>query len=185
MFDLDRFIEECKAAVTEDPTHKSVHEIVSRAVADPEEVLRVLGEPKRAGVQTVYHAPDLTILNLAWGPQQTIMPHNHEMWAVIGMYGGREDNVFWRRLPDDAENRVEAAGAKSLSTGDCAPLGRDIIHSVLNPTMKLSAALHVYGGDFFNAHRKEWCPEHLTERDMDVQASVWAFEEANARLGTH
>ena len=27
------------------------------------------------------------------------MPHNHEMWAVIGVYTGREDNIFWRRIP--------------------------------------------------------------------------------------
>ena len=26
----------------------------------------------------------------------TIMPHNHQMWAVIGVYTGREDNIFWR-----------------------------------------------------------------------------------------
>jgi len=26
----------------------------------------------------------------------TIMPHNHRMWAVIGIYTGREDNIFWR-----------------------------------------------------------------------------------------
>ena len=31
------------------------------------------------------------------------MPHNHQMWAVIGIYigiyTGREDNIFWRRVP--------------------------------------------------------------------------------------
>ena len=183
MFDLDRFIEECKEAVKSDPTHKTVNEIVSRAVSEPSKVLRALGEPERAGVQKLYHSQDLTILNLCWGPHQNIMPHNHEMWAVIGMYGGREDNMFWRRLPDCADGRVEAAGARSLSTGDCAPLGKDIIHSVLNPTLKLSGALHVYGGDFFETHRSEWDPEALTERQMDVQASVRGFEEANKRLG--
>ena len=183
MFDVDQFIADCREAVTKDPTHKSVYEIVSEAVADHASVVAALGEPTRAGVQTLYHAPDLTILNLAWGPHQNIMPHNHDMWAVIGMYGGREDNLFWRRLQDHADGKIEAAGAKSLSTGDCAPLGKDIIHSVLNPTLKLSGALHVYGGDFFNAHRSEWCPEELTEREMDVQASVRGFEAANERLG--
>ena len=24
-------------------------------------------------------------------------PHEHRMWAVIGMYGGQEDNAFYRR----------------------------------------------------------------------------------------
>jgi predicted metal-dependent enzyme (double-stranded beta helix superfamily) len=45
------------------------------------------------------------------------------MWAVIGVYTGREDNIFWRRLPDAKDGRVEAAGARALSVGDAAPLG--------------------------------------------------------------
>ena len=28
-----------------------------------------------------------------------IYPHEHRMWAVIGLYGGREDNTFYRRSP--------------------------------------------------------------------------------------
>ena len=45
------------------------------------------------------------------------------MWAVIGIYTGREDNIFWRRLPDGG-GKVEAAGAKALRVGDCDPLGK-------------------------------------------------------------
>jgi predicted metal-dependent enzyme (double-stranded beta helix superfamily) len=32
----------------------------------------------------------------------TIMPHDHRMWAVIGVYTGREDNIFWRRVAGEA-----------------------------------------------------------------------------------
>jgi predicted metal-dependent enzyme (double-stranded beta helix superfamily) len=42
------------------------------------------------------------------------MPHNHQMWAVIGVYTGREDNIFWRRIPGGG-GRLEAAGARALS----------------------------------------------------------------------
>ena len=101
----------------------------------------------------------------------TILPHNHRMWAVIGLYTGREDNVFWRRLPQDAASRVEAAGAKALCEKDAEPLGRDIIHSVTNPIPRLTGAIHVYGGDFFGTARSEWEPETLpsvptTEKNM-------------------
>ena len=41
--------------------------------------------------------------------------HNHNMWAVIGIYTGREDNIFWRKLKDG--KHIEAAGAKSLMAG--------------------------------------------------------------------
>jgi len=58
----------------------------------------------------------------------TIMPHDHRMWAVIGVYTGREDNIFWRRLPAGEGAGIEAAGARALSVKDAVPLGRDIIH---------------------------------------------------------
>ncbi len=181
MFDLDSFIAECRTALREDASHKAVREVVARAVSDPSAVLAALGDPRRGEIQKLHNAEDLTVINVIWAPGMTIMPHNHEMWAVIGVYTGREDNIFWRRLPEDAQGRLEAAGAKSLATGDTAPLGRDIIHSVTNPLPRLTAALHVYGGDFFAQPRSEWDPETLTERPYDVTKNMRLFEEANAR----
>ena len=99
MFDLDHFIADCRAAVSLDPTLKSARETVARAVSEPEAVIAGLGAPARAEVQKLYNSPELTILNVIWGAGMTIMPHNHLMWAVIGVYGGREDNIFWRRMP--------------------------------------------------------------------------------------
>jgi predicted metal-dependent enzyme (double-stranded beta helix superfamily) len=180
MLDLDRFADDCRAALAEDRGgHRAVREVVARTVSDPNAVLATLGEPKRAGVHKLYHSPDLTILNLVWGPKMTLMPHDHRMWAVIGIYTGREDNIFWRRLEG---GKVEAAGAKALGVGDCTVLGRDIIHSVTNPIPRLTGALHVYGGDFFAMERSEWDPESLAERRYDVEKNMRLFEEANAAL---
>jgi predicted metal-dependent enzyme (double-stranded beta helix superfamily) len=178
MFDLEQFTADCRTALKQDASHRSVREVVARAVTDPAGVLKVLGEPKRPGIQTLYHAPDLTILNVIWGPMMTVMPHNHEMWAVIGIYTGREDNVFWRRLPDE-QGRIEAAGARSLCVGDVEPLGHNIIHSVTNPIPRLTGAIHIYGGDFFGVHRSEWDAETLLEGPMDGKRAARRFEEAN------
>src|SRR5262249_20901746 len=46
MFDLERFTADCKAALKADPSHKSVREVITRAVSDPASVLKGLGEPK-------------------------------------------------------------------------------------------------------------------------------------------
>ena len=78
-----------------------------------------LGEPEHAGITPLYRSDELTILNFAWAPCMSLMPHNHQMYAVIGIYSGREDNVFWRRT----DVGIEAAGAKSLGCGDVATLG--------------------------------------------------------------
>lgn len=181
MLDLDRLIDDCRAALPEGQA--ALRDIVARAVSDPGAVLKAVGEPRRAGLNTLYRSADLTVLNLVWGPGMFLSPHDHRMWAVIGLYTGREDNVFWRRIHEPGRpTRVEAAGAKALSAGDCVPLGRDIVHSVLNPLNRLSGALHVYGGDFFAPGRHEWDPETLLERDYDAEATRARFEESNLRL---
>jgi predicted metal-dependent enzyme (double-stranded beta helix superfamily) len=183
MFDLDRFIADCRTALAQDSSHKAVREVLARAVSDPGAVTKGLGEPQRAELKKLHHAPDLTILNVVWGPYMTIMPHNHNMWAVIGVYSGREDNIFWRRLAD-ARNRVEAAGAKALCAKDAAPLGPDIIHSVTNPIPRLTGAIHVYGGDFFAMARSEWDPESLCEGRYNPEKTIRLFEESNRTLAS-
>jgi predicted metal-dependent enzyme (double-stranded beta helix superfamily) len=182
MFDLDRFIADCHDVVADDPSHKAAREVVARAVAEPGAVLAGFGEPQRAGVEPLYRSATLTILNVVWGPRMTILPHNHLMWAVIGVYTGREDNIFWRRLPAAERGRIEAAGAKSLGARDAEPLGRDIIHTVTNPLDRLTGAIHVYGGDFYAVTRSEWDPETLTERRYDIERNVRLFEGANRAL---
>ncbi|HXO02562.1 MAG TPA: hypothetical protein VN900_10930 [Stellaceae bacterium] len=182
MFDLDRFIADCREAVAKDPSHKLVHEIVEHAVAEPAGVLKALGEPGLGHVDALYRGEDVTILNVIWPPLFTVMPHEHRMWAVIGVYTGAEDNMYWRRIGEPGNSKVEAAGARSLRVGDAEPLGRDIVHSVTNPVGKFSGAIHVYGGDFFAVERSEWDPETLVERPYDIEKNMRAFREANARL---
>ncbi|MCO6417557.1 hypothetical protein JYK14_15510 [Siccirubricoccus sp. KC 17139] len=174
MFDLQRFIEECRAALAEGG-QRAVRELTARAMREPGAVLSGLGEPKVGGLVPLHRSPELTILNVIWAPRMTVMPHNHGMWAVIGVYTGGEDNIFWRRLPEGRAGRVEAAGAKSLRAGDCTALGQDIIHSVTNPLGRLTGAIHVYGGDFFAAERSEWEPETLEERPYDVEKAKRMF----------
>jgi|SRR5581483_1965536 len=182
MFEVEQLVADCRAALKEDASHKAVLEVVKRAVSDPAAVLKALGEPQRSEMQTLYRAPDLTILNVIWAPCMNLLPHNHKMWAVIGIYTGREDNIFWRRKPRAKGGKLEAAGARALSEKDAVPLGRDIIHSVANPIPRLTGALHIYGGDFFAAPRSEWDPETLLEQPMDGEKMARRFEEANARI---
>ena len=181
MFDLDRFTADCRAARAADRSSKTVCEVVKRAVSDPTGLLKSLGAPDRAGIREIYRSSDLSILSVVWAPRMMIMPHNHHMWAVIGVYCGREDNIFWRRIAEAGEGQLEAAGARSLAVKDVQPFGDDIIHSVTNPIPRLTGAIHVYGGDFFAAERSEWDPETLTEQRYDVARAMKLFEDANAR----
>jgi predicted metal-dependent enzyme (double-stranded beta helix superfamily) len=183
MLDLSQFVADCREALVADTSHKHVREVVARAVSDPATVLAALGEPQRAGLHTLYRSDDLTVPNVVWAPMMTVMPHNHQMWAVIGIYTGREDNIFWRRIPGTSGRwRRRRQGAVGR---EAEPLGHDVIHSVTNPIPRLTGALHVYGGDFFQSDRRsEWNPETLMERPFDTDRAVRSFEEANKLFAT-
>ncbi|HEY5634686.1 MAG TPA: hypothetical protein VIT02_13080 [Burkholderiaceae bacterium] len=181
MFDVQRFVDQCQGALKETDPSGAIREILERTVSQPADVLAGLGEPDKASVQKIHVADDLTILNVIWGPHMTIMPHDHKMAAIIGVYTGAEDNIFWRRTGDQS-GLVRAAGARSLRAKDVEALGPGAIHSVTNPIPRLTGAIHVYLGPFFTAHRSEWDPETLIEATYDIEKNMRLFEEANARL---
>ena len=56
MFEKEPFINDCLAAFKESDTHSAIRELVTAAVMMPSEIIRSLGEPKRAGVETLYKA---------------------------------------------------------------------------------------------------------------------------------
>jgi len=98
------------------------------------------------------------------------------MWAVIGIYGGTEDNKMYRRGPE----WIVDAGGRELHQSEVLALGAEAIHSVANPERRFTGAIHVYGGDFFGVPRSEWDPETLLEQPSDGDRTMRRFEEANA-----
>jgi predicted metal-dependent enzyme (double-stranded beta helix superfamily) len=114
MFESAQFIAECRTALQQDASYKLVREVVAHAVSDPAAVLKGLGEPKRAEIRTLCRSDDLTILNVVWGPHMTVLPHNHQMWAVIGIYTGRENNIFWRIVCYSLPLRLSPAFSLSI-----------------------------------------------------------------------
>jgi predicted metal-dependent enzyme (double-stranded beta helix superfamily) len=178
MFDLENFIANCRGALKESSPQSAIKEIVERAVSRTGEVVHALGTPESAGIGTLYRSPELTILNIIWAPCMSLYPHDHRMWAVIGLYGGREDNVFYRRTAFG----LAQAGGKQLENADTILLGKTVIHAVTNPLRQFTGAIHVYGGDFFAAPRSEWDPVTLEERPYDVENAKRVFAEANKRF---
>ena len=112
-----------------------------------------------------------TVLKIVWAPGMSIDPHDHRMWAVIGIYGGVEDSQYFRRRPPG----LERVAAKTLARGEVATLGHDVIHAVKNPRSTPTAAIHVYGGDFFATPRSEWDPETQEERPSSGERSRELF----------
>lgn len=176
--DVERFVADCVAANTGHDAQAAVLEVLARAVRDPAPMLAALGEPKEAGITVLHRSSSLTIFSATWTPQMNLMPHNHLMWANIGIYTGREDNILWRESAD----RIEAFGARALFAGDAAPLPVDVIHSVTNPLLRFTGGIHIYGGDFFDTTRSQWNPETLARESSDGARIRQMFELENQRM---
>lgn len=179
MFEIDRFIEECRAALAERAPNLAVQEIVSRAASEPGSMVAALGEPEKAGTTVLHRADDLTVLQVVWAPLMQIYPHDHRTWAVIGIYGGQEDNAFYRRRK--GAPGLEQVNARSIAEAETISLGPDAIHAVTNPRRKFTSAIHVYGGDFFTIPRSEWDTPEASEQPYSVERAMQAFADANER----
>ena len=177
--DIDRFIEDCVAANRETEAQTAVKDVLARAVSTPNAVLAALGEPSKAELNVLLRSESLTIFAATWTPQMNLMPHNHLMWANIGIYTGREDNIMWR----NTEDGIEAFGAAALFVKDTAALPVDAVHSVTNPLQRFTGGIHIYGGDFFDTTRSQWNPETLEEQPSDGAVIRGIFERENERLG--
>jgi predicted metal-dependent enzyme (double-stranded beta helix superfamily) len=176
-FDRERFVEDCVAANREGESQAAVREVLARAVSDPAAVVAALGEPGMAGMDVLHRSPSLTIFAAKWAPQMNLVAHDHRLWALIGIYTGREDNIFWRRTADG----IQAFGAEVLFAGDVGVLAADAIHSVTNPLRRFTAGIHIYGGDFFDTPRSQWDAETLAEASSDGDTIRAMFERENER----
>jgi len=177
--DIDRFVSDCVAANKETDAQAAVNEVLARAVSTPDAVLAALGDPAKAGLNVLLRSPSLTIFAAMWTPQMNLVPHNHLMWANIGIYTGREDNIFWKRTSDG----IKAFSAAALFVKDTAMLPEDAVHSVTNPLLRFTGGIHIYGGDFFATERSQWNPETLQEEPSDGAVIRGFFDWENERLG--
>ena len=157
----------------------AVREEVDRLISDPVGLREAISEPHLPAMESMYVSDELTIMNVVWGPRMYLAPHDHRMWACIGIYGGREDNQLYRR---DCESIVSAGGS-SLQAGESITLGEAAVHSVHNPLDRLTGAIHVYGGPFLTTPRSEWDIVTMTEKPSSGAKARRLFEE-NARAMT-
>lgn len=176
MFDVDAFISDCIAALDDPEPQRAIEEILTRAVSDPSSIEAAL-PPVKAELTPLYSSEVLTVVKVVWAPTMSLPPHDHRMWAAIGIYGGAEDNAFWCRGPEG----IVPTGRKAVETSEVLVLGDDAIHSVSNPRARdYTGAIHIYGGDFMNEPRSMWDPASMQEGPADGETVRRLFAEAEA-----
>jgi len=174
----DDLVAECVSALAASDPLPATRALLERASRDSK--LREALRHGRTGLNILHNAPDLTVLNVVWPPGVTLVPHNHLMWAAIGIYDGREENRFYRRTGSS----ITASGGKDLDAGDVLMLGNDAIHAVHNPKRAYTGAIHVYGGDFVNQPRSQWTGENLEEAPYDIEIIRAEFARAEREAET-
>jgi predicted metal-dependent enzyme (double-stranded beta helix superfamily) len=176
-FDREGFVDDCRRGLDEDTPQLAVRDVVERAVSDPAAVRAEFGVAEGWRIEVLHNDDVLTIMHFIWPPAVDLFPHEHKMWSTIGIYGGIEDNTYFRRTGDS----VEVSGHKRGNAGDVLLMGADGIHSVKNPTRQWTAALHVYGGDFFSHPRSQWDPETGEPKPFDFEDARAVLIAADAR----
>jgi len=181
MFDLGEFVEDCRRVARGPHAPKQVLDLMREAVSDPEAVKKAvppLGEKVGVLDAPIFRSAEMTVLNVSLRPGGLSIPHDHRMWAVIGIYQGREANTFYRR----SAQGLEVANRRSVDAGEAILLGAEVVHAIENPLAQPTLGLHVYGGDLLGAERSMWSPETGEEHAYDIpQFYRWSRDLALAR----
>lgn len=90
----------------------------------------------------IHRSDALTLLAGALPPGFRALPHNHNLWSLVSVCAGQEENLFFER---------EGEGLK--------PVGEA---SVVAP-----GVLHAYVGDLIGTPRSNWDPETHKEIPFD------------------
>ena len=182
-FDLARFIDDCREALgTSDPP-KAVQSIMAQALRDPAALQAALevnrngqGDPRQYVV--LAQSPELTVMKVFCPGRLLSPPHNHLTWAVIGLYRGHEDNVFYHR---EGARLVEDE-RRTLRAPEVLVLQADAIHRIANPLPEPSYGIHVYGGSLGNPARSLWNPFTLIEEPFAPDVML-KYERELAKRG--
>ncbi len=171
MFTASRFIEDCRRALREPEPIARVRALLATAIADPAALDAALGpvapgEDDCAQYLFLHRSAELTVMRVIMPPHLESPPHDHLVWAAIGLYRGREHNVLYRQR----SGHLLEVGVRHLEAPEVMVLSPDIIHGISNPLGERSYALHVYGGALANPARSLWNPFTLDAEKFRLPA---------------
>ena len=172
VFDPEAFVQEVRAAATTADPVGAVQEVVASAIVDGTAINSVLGTDLKLEHETLLSTDRLTIQRIIWPAGLRSSPHEHRMWAVVGVYAGEEFNRLYSRAPDG----LTETSTQSVSEREVFVLDSDAVHSVENPAREWTAGLHVYGGDILNIERSAWGPDGREvpfSENRDANRAMW------------
>ena len=116
MFEVDTLVASCRESLLEGEPRRVVRDILVRTLERPGLVAERLGRSE-GGLEVLFNSPQMTVLNVVWAPRMSIYPHDHRKWAVIGIYGGAEDNTLFPQEPASLGFPAWKADSDALDVG--------------------------------------------------------------------
>jgi predicted metal-dependent enzyme (double-stranded beta helix superfamily) len=163
------------AATTVDPPGAAM-EVLAAFLHQPA-LEQHLGTADRSTYEALYRGDDLLVLHGVVPPTPApVDPHDHQMWAVVGVYRGREDNQLFARAEGGS---LEPTERFSLTRGEVRAFDAAAIHSIQAADGVYLGAVHVYGGDLFATPRSTW--RNGAEHPNDESALPAFFQRLRAR----
>jgi len=173
-FDVERFVQDCRAARSRPDWPQAIAGLLREAIADPQ-ALDALGAERgalaRKGFDIWVQSDDLTIYQVEGRPGLVSPPHDHDGVAVVAVYRGAEGYQNFR----DEGGRAVPAGRVTVRAPDVSVLPADLIHALDNSKTEGSGSIHVYANRHFDlATRRLWNPETLEEAPYSTkQQFAW------------
>ena len=113
----------------------------------------------------LYRSDDLVLFSLVIPPEVETPVHDHLAWGLVGLYGGTQEESFYRRV-DDMDNDIgpaelELDRVQEQSRGDFYQLvpPEDDIHKVKTSSDVPSVSIHLLGADVGCVRRHAFDPE--------------------------
>jgi predicted metal-dependent enzyme (double-stranded beta helix superfamily) len=135
-----------------------------------------VGDGDRSTYQALYRGEDILVLHGVVPPAPApVAPHDHRMWAVIGVYQGLEQNELFNR---NEVGGLDTADRFTVAAGEVRTLDPSTIHSVQARGDRYLGAIHVYGGDLLGTPRSTWIDD---EHPLDESALPAFFDSLRRR----
>jgi predicted metal-dependent enzyme (double-stranded beta helix superfamily) len=181
MFNLQQFVDECRAALSDPKATQKVKALIKKAISEPAAVRDAFANAeaveRQGPITFACRDAELSVADVTTPPGLRSPVHNHKMWAVIGVYEGQEHNKFYQYEDGDLHEN----GERLLRKGDIVVLGPETIHAISNPLPTNSSAIHVYGGDLVERpERSLWNPHTFDREDYEITRLIEYVNEMSS-----
>ena len=162
---LENVVADCRAAAELPSAQAEVMTIFETATQDSaiRAAISALVDFQSLEDLALHRSERLTVLAGSLPPGFKAAPHNHNIWSVVAVCGGQEDNIFFER---DGDGLRQVGDASVVGPGVLAN-DPEVIHAIRNPLDVPLLALHAYGGDLFATPRSNWDPDTHQEIPFD------------------